>query len=70
MSSNNIDPQIITNMRTHYLGLMKVGATDFGGDFMAKAVFDMVNTDKKDGLTQSEIDAAMPNIDQYIAKSI
>lgn len=70
MSSNNVDKQIIDNMRTHYSGLMKVGARDFGGDFMSKTIFDMVNTNKADGLTQEEIDAAMPNLDTYIAKSI
>ncbi|MCR5265789.1 MAG: hypothetical protein K6E29_04255 [Cyanobacteria bacterium RUI128] len=70
MSSNNVDKQIIDNMRTHYSGLMKVGARDFGGDFMSKTIFDMVNTNKADGLTQEEIDAAMPNLDSFIAKSI
>ena len=38
MSSNNIDPQILANMKTHYSGLMKVGTTDFGGDLMSKAI--------------------------------
>ena len=70
MSSNNIDPQILANMKTHYSGLMKVGTTDFGGDLMSKAIFDMVNTDKSNGLTQSEIDEGLPNLDSYIKKSI
>lgn len=70
MSPHNIDKQIIANMKTHYSGLMKVGATDFGGDFMSKAIFDMVNTDKTNGLTQSEIDKATPNLDSFIEKSI
>lgn len=70
MSSNNIDPQILANMKTHYSGLMKVGTTDFGGDLMSKAIFDMVNTDKSNGLTQAEIDAGMPNLDSYIKKSL
>ena len=42
MSSNNIDKQILANMKTHYSGLMKVGATDFGGDFMSQIIFNMV----------------------------
>ena len=70
MSSNNINQQIISNMKTHYSGLMKTGATNFGEDFMSKTIFDCVNTDKKDGLTQAEIDAAMANLDSYIMKSI
>ena len=70
MSSNNIDKQIIDNMRTHYSGLMKVGATDFGGDILSKTIFDQINTDKSDGLTQTEIDAAIPNLDLYIKKTI
>lgn len=70
MSPHNIDKQIITNMKTHYSGLMKVGATNFGEDFMSKAIFDMVNTDKTNGLTQSEIKNATPNLDTYIQKSI
>ena len=70
MSSNNIDKQILANMKTHYSGLMKVGTTDFGGDFMSKTIFDLVNTDKSNGLTQEEIDAAMPQLDSFIKKSI
>ena len=70
MSSNNIDPQILANMKTHYSGLMKVGTTDFGGDFMSQIIFNMVNTDKTNGLTQEEIDAAMPQLDSFIKKSI
>ena len=70
MSSNNIDPQIIANMKTHYAGLMKVGATDFGGDFMSKTIFNMINTDKTNALTQEEIDVAIQNFDTFLAKSI
>ena len=70
MSSDKIDKQILANMKTHYSGLMKVGATDFGGDLMSKTIFDCVNTDKTNGLTQEEINAGMPNLDLYIKKSI
>lgn len=70
MSSNNIDSQILANMKTHYSGLMKVGTTDFGGDLMSKTIFDCVNTDKSNGLTQAEIDAGMQNLDSYIKKSV
>lgn len=70
MSINDNIEQIIANMHTHYAGLMKAGASNFGENFMSKSIFNSVDTDHNGTISQEEIDTAMPNLDSYIAKSI
>ena len=70
MSINDNMKQVISNMHTHYSGLMKEGTRDFGNDFVSKSIFNAVDTNHDGSLSQQEIDTAMPNLDSYIAKSI
>lgn len=37
--SESIDKQILNNIKTHYSGLIKEGATNIGADMFSKSVF-------------------------------
>ena len=70
MSENNINPEILKNMKIHYTGLLKEGIKTLGGDFMSESIFTSLDTDKNKSLSKAEIDAGLQNLDSYIKKSL
>lgn len=66
--STGVDAEVLANMKTHYSGLMKVGATNFGGSSISTSIFAQIDTDNNKELSQEEINSA--NLDEIIINTI
>jgi len=69
-NNNNINSEVLANMRTHYLGILSAGVRDLGNDFMSKSIFASFDTDKNNELSKEELDAGLSNLDSFIKKSV
>jgi hypothetical protein len=67
--NDNVEQQIIANMRTHFLPLLKDSVRTLGNSLAAKSVFSGFDTDKSGDLTQAEIDENLPNIDTILIQA-